>query len=48
MRVFVNDDRGYLDWVAANADGYVLNSYAHPLSGKCAQHRRRGEEGQGL
>ena len=30
MRVVVNDDRGYLDWVAANKSVYVLNSYVHP------------------
>ena len=39
MRLFVNDDRGYLDWVSANPSGYVLNSYAHPSTDYLMLHK---------
>ena len=30
MVCFVEDDRGYLDWLAAHPTGFVINTYRHP------------------
>ncbi len=27
---FIDDDEGYLDWLAKNQDGYVINTYRNP------------------
>ena len=36
---FVDDDPGYLAWIAANPDGYVLNSEVNPTSRYLVLHR---------
>jgi hypothetical protein len=30
METFVDDDAGYLEWLAANPGGFVLNTYRNP------------------
>jgi hypothetical protein len=30
MRQFVDDDAGYLDWIATHPQGFVLNTYRRP------------------
>lgn len=30
MQHFVRDDDGYLDWLARNPDGFVVNTYVRP------------------
>ncbi len=32
MRAFVNDDDGYLDWLAAHQDGFIVNAYVKPTA----------------
>ena len=32
MIIFENDDSGYLQWVNANPDGFVINAPKHPGS----------------
>jgi len=36
---FLNDDAGYLAWLAAHDEGYVLNTYAHLAAGYLVVHR---------
>jgi hypothetical protein len=36
---FLNDDEGYLAWLAAHDDGFVLNTYAHVAAGYLVVHR---------
>lgn len=36
---FVDDDAGYLGWIAANKDGYVLNAHRRPTLGRLTLHR---------
>ncbi len=36
---FLNDDAGYLAWLAAHDDGFVLNTYAHVAAGYLVVHR---------
>jgi hypothetical protein len=36
---FLNDDKGYLAWLAAHDDGFVLNTYAHVAAGYLVLHR---------
>lgn len=38
---FLNDDQGYLAWLAAHDDGFVLNTYAHVAAGYLVVHRAR-------
>lgn len=38
-RWFLNDDAGYLAWLAAHDDGFVLNTYAHVAAGYLVLHR---------
>ena len=38
-RWFLNDDAGYLGWLAAHGDGFVLNTYAHVAAGYLVLHR---------
>ena len=33
MDKFVDNDAGYLDWIAQNPDGFVLNTYRKPTPG---------------
>ncbi len=40
-RRFEKDDRGYLAWLAAHPDGYVLNTYMHVTSDYLVLHRTR-------
>jgi hypothetical protein len=39
MRVFTNDDRGYLDWLDRHRDGWVLNVRATPDPDYVVLHR---------
>ncbi len=39
MKVFVRDDAGYLDWVKANPDGFVLNTCERQESGYLVLHK---------
>jgi hypothetical protein len=39
VRVFEDDDAGYLDWVRQRPDGYVLNSYRKPSANYLPLHR---------
>lgn len=39
MRRFVNDDAGYIAWLDAHPDGFVLNTYAHVTSTYLIVHR---------
>jgi hypothetical protein len=39
MRVFVNDDMGYLDWLETHQDGFVVNAYAKPTADYLILHR---------
>jgi hypothetical protein len=39
MERFVDDDAGYLRWVAQNPDGYVLNTYRQPAASYLKLHR---------
>lgn len=36
---FLNDDEGYVAWLAAHDDGFVLNTYAHIAAGYLVVHR---------
>ncbi len=38
---FVDDDAGYLAWLAAHPDGYVLNTYPHVTASYLVLHRTR-------
>lgn len=38
---FLNDDAGYLRWLAAHEDGFVLNTYAHVAAGYLVVHEAR-------
>ena len=38
---YLNDDAGYLAWLAAHDDGFVLNTYAHIAAGYLVVHRAR-------
>jgi hypothetical protein len=39
MIKFVNDDMGYLKWLHANPQGFVLNSYKNPSRNYLVVHR---------
>ena len=39
MRRYFKDDQGYLTWLAAHPDGFVLNSYAHVTGAYLILHR---------
>lgn len=39
LRVFVNDDAGYLDWLVAHPNGYVVNSQRNPVPNYLVLHR---------
>ena len=39
LRVFLDDDPGYLDWLAAYPDGFVLNMYRNPTPDYLVLHR---------
>lgn len=39
MREFIDDDPGYLGWLAANLGGYVINSHRIPVAGYLMLHR---------
>lgn len=39
MRRFVNDDEGYVAWLASHANGYVLNTFPHVTSSYLVLHR---------
>jgi hypothetical protein len=39
MRHFVDDDPGYLNWIATHPEGYVLNTTRSPSSGYLMLHR---------
>jgi hypothetical protein len=41
MRRFIDDDSGYLDWLAANPQGYVINAARNPASADLVLHRAR-------
>ena len=36
---FIDDDAGYMKWVARNPDGFVLNTYRRPSPGYLKLHR---------
>lgn len=36
---YLNDDAGYIAWLAAHDDGFVLNTYAHIAAGYLVVHR---------
>jgi hypothetical protein len=38
---YLNDDEGYLAWLAAHEDGFVLNTYAHVAAGYLVLHEAR-------
>ena len=38
MKRFSKDDPGYVAWLAAHPDGYVLNTYAHVTSAYMILH----------
>lgn len=39
MRCFVNDDAGYLGWLAAHPDGFVINTFRKPGPAYLVLHR---------
>lgn len=39
VRKFVDDDAGYLRWIADHADGFVLNTYRQPRANYLRLHR---------
>lgn len=39
MERFVDDDNGYLQWLAAHPDGFVLNAERRPAPGYLVLHR---------
>jgi hypothetical protein len=39
MKRFVNDDRGYLDWLSANPGSFVINMSRSPVAGQIVLHR---------
>ncbi|MCW2938516.1 MAG: hypothetical protein JWN00_1501 [Actinomycetia bacterium] len=39
MQDFIDDDPGYLAWLAANPSGFVLNSYRQPSRAYLMLHR---------
>jgi hypothetical protein len=39
MERFVNDDRGYLDWLSANPGNFVINMPRCPVAGQMILHR---------
>ena len=39
MVQFINDDKGYLQWIKKNTQGFVLNCYRNPTSGYLMLHR---------
>ncbi len=36
---FIDDDEGYLDWLAANSEGFVINTPRHPTPSSIVLHR---------
>lgn len=36
---FIHDDAGYLRWIAAHSDGFVLNTYRRPNASYLRLHR---------
>jgi hypothetical protein len=38
MQHFVDDDRGYLEWLSAHPDGFVLNTYTRPSASYLRLH----------
>ena len=36
---FCDDDEGYLQWIGANPDGYVLNTFRKPAASYLILHR---------
>jgi hypothetical protein len=36
---FIDDDDGYLAWIASEPGGYVLNSHRHPTASYLMLHR---------
>jgi hypothetical protein len=41
MRHFIDDDEGYLDWLAANPERFVINAARNPASAYLVLHRAR-------
>lgn len=41
MPNFVDDDQGYLAWLAAHPEGHVLNAHRSPTSGYLVVHSAR-------
>lgn len=41
MRRFIDDDGGYLDWLAANPESFVINAARNPASAYLVLHRAR-------
>ncbi len=39
MQTFVDDDAGYLGWIARNPDGFVLNTERKPTRAYLVLHR---------
>lgn len=39
MKKFIDDDRGYLDWIAQHPEGFVLNTYRTPSLDYLLLHR---------
>lgn len=39
MKKFIDDDRGYLDWIDRNPQGFVVNTYKNPSSKYLILHR---------
>jgi hypothetical protein len=39
MQIFIDDDDGYLRWLAEHPAGYVVNSYRRPCSTYLVLHR---------
>ncbi|HUV80802.1 MAG TPA: hypothetical protein VMW40_08305 [Candidatus Bathyarchaeia archaeon] len=39
MKKFIDDDRGYLDWIDRNPRGFVVNTYRNPSSKYLILHR---------
>ena len=39
MRAFVNDESGYLDWLATHQDGFLVNAFARPTARYLILHR---------
>ena len=39
MQVFIDNDEGYLAWLASNPDGWVINSHRKPSPSYLRLHR---------